>query len=730
MFRKTLNAIGYKIRIIAILQISFFYTLNAQKLSLEAIYKYPLFIPDIVEGINSLNDGIHYTRLINGSEIVKYNYEHGEKVEVLFTLDTTCHKKISEISEYTINRNENKILIAGEKQEIYRYSYLTDYYVYNLIDSSLIPVFTGEKQQSASLSPDGNYVAFVYKNDLYIRDFISDTLVRVTTDGLKNQIINGSPDWLYEEEFTLLTGFYWSDDSRKIAYYRFDESPVKEYNITLYDSLYPSAFSYKYPSAGEANSQVDIYVYHLLSGKHVKMIADRDSDMYIPRIKWLPTSDDICITSLNRRQNAVDLLLCNAETGISRSLYSEVNDRFLSEFSDDFVSFIDSGKQAIILSEKSGYMHMYRYNVDGSFVNQVTSGNWEVDEILGIDDYTQRIFYTSTEVSPLERQIYSIRFDGTEKTKITAQHGVHTAEFSKTFKYYILTSSDANTPFKVGLYNIQNELIRMLEENLFVSTLIKEFNFSEKKFFRFQNKTGDTLNAYYILPPNFRKNKKYPVLIYVYGGPESQFVMDQWEKSLAWFQLLAQHGYIIACADNRGTDGRGESFKKCIYLQLGNLETEDQIALAEYLKSQPYVDRNRIGIFGWSYGGYMSLLCLMKGNNIFKTAVAVAPVTDWRYYDSAYTERYMGTPRENAYGYDQSSLLMYVEQLQGKLLLIHGTGDDNVHIQNSMMLVKKMIEADKQFEVQFYPDQDHSISDGNSTYHLFKRATDFIFNSL
>jgi dipeptidyl-peptidase 4 len=719
-----------KVLALLIFQIGILNLILGQELSLEAIYKYPLFVPEMVEGIRSMNDGIHFTILENDSEIVKYSYQTGEREEVIFSILSDSTWNISEISEYQLSENESSILIGTEKESIYRYSYSTDYYAYQFSEQKLIRIFDSGKQQLASISPDGNKVAFVFENNLYTKNIETGELIQITDDGQKNSIINGAPDWVYEEEFTLLTGFLWSADSKKIAYYRFDESMVKDFTILKYDSINAKPYSYKYPVAGEANSKVDIYVYNLETSQHVKMITSHDSDYYVPVIEWLPTSDKISIVTLNRRQNRADVFISDIDSGKSHVLYEEENEEFISEFSEDFVSFIDSGRQALIMSEVSGYMHIYRYKTDGTLINQVTSGNWEVDEILGINEIDQLIYYTATELSPLERPVYSIGFDGKNKAKLTQKRGVHSADFSKTFDYFILTSSDANTPFEFTVYNKENEKIRVLESNGLITNLMKHFNFSDKEFFTFQNKQGDTLYGYKILPPRFKENKKYPMLVFVYGGPETQMVLDQWEKSLPWLQLMAHKGYIIACIDNRGSDGRGEAFKKCTYLHLGKYETEDQIAFVDYMISQGYVDRKRVGVFGWSYGGYMSLLCLIYGNNLFKVGVAVAPVTSWRFYDTVYTERFMRKPDENQEGYDEYSPLVNADKLEGKLFILHGTADDNVHINNSMVLINKLIEADKDFEMQFYPDRNHGISDTNATFHLFQRITDFIIDNL
>jgi dipeptidyl-peptidase-4 len=716
--------------VILTVQIIVSFYAHAQELTLESIYRYPMFHPNRVAGIHSMNDGIHYTVLENGSDIVKYSYETGKKEGVIFSINTLKNKYLTEISGYSFNEDETILLFASEQKSIYRYSYYSNYFVYDLLQARLISVFEDGKQQLATLSPNGLFVAFVYQNNLYIRNLKSGLITQITTDGIKNKIINGCPDWVYEEEFTLLTGYYWSPDSKKIAYYRFDETDVKEYTLTLYNGLYPELYTYKYPKAGEENARVDILEYDLVSGKIRNLTSGKDFDGYIPRIKWLPNSEQMCITHLNRLQNRADLEIYNVTSNDSQIFYTEEDKRYISELTDNFVTFIDSGRQALIMSEKSGFMHIYRYRINGSLINQVTSGRWEVDKLLGVDEPHRRIFYTSTEASPIERHIYSVGFDGTVKIQVTSGGGCQFADFSSTFNYYIVTSSDANTPYHVRLYNCDNQLIRELEDNNWVKENMKESDFVEKEFFSFMNPEGDTLYGYQILPPKFKKDKKYPVLVYVYGGPEAQMVLDQWDNRMAWFQLLAQKGYIVVCADNRGTDGRGAEFKKCTYLQLGKLETDDQIALARFMASKSYVDKSRIGIFGWSYGGYMSLLCLLKGNDVFKMGIAVAPVTSWRFYDTIYTERFMRTPQQNASGYDDNSPINYTNRLKGKLLLIHGTADDNVHLQNSMMLIRKLVEDNKQFEMQFYPDQNHNISGDNSTFHLYTCITDFILNDL
>jgi dipeptidyl-peptidase-4 len=459
------------------------------------------------------------------------------------------------------------------------------------------------------------------------------------------------------------------------------------------------------------------------------MNTGKQADRYIPRIKWLPDSKDLCILLLNRRQNRADFYIANTVSGSSRIFHTESDEKYLPEFSDNFISFPDT-TEALILSDKDGFQHIYRYSINGNLINQVTKGFWEVDEFLGYNASEQTIYYSSTEASPLQRQVYSISIDGANKQQLTHRKGVNRASFCKSFDYFILAHSNANTPHEVGIFDKTGKLVRKLTENIRVKQLKEEYGFTGKEFFQFQNRNGDTLHAYRILPPGFNKKNKYPVLIYTYGGPESQFVMDEWNNNIAWLQLLAQKNYIIVCFDNRGTDGRGAAFKKSTYLQLGKLETEDHIDLVKHLYTYKYIDKNRIGVFGWSYGGYMSLLCLTKAPDYFKMGVSVAPVTNWRFYDTIFTERYMRKPQENTEGYDLNSPNSYTNNLQGKLLLVHGMADDNVHLQNSAVLISNLINSNKQFEMQFYPNRNHSIYGGNTTYHLYERITDYIVENL
>ncbi len=703
---------------------------SSQCIKLEDVIASQKFKPKTINAIRSMNDGEHYTTLNKNTYIVKYKYSNGLPVDTIFSTKWTNIHKISYISEYQLSDDETKILITTNEESLYRHSFTADYYVYDIKSETCKALSNNGKQQLATFSPKSNKVAFVRDNNLFVCDLVLNAETQITSDGKHNEIINGAPDWVYEEEFSFSRGFEWSPDGSKLAYMRFDERRVKMYSIPLYDSLYPTISTYKYPKAGEENSIVSIHVYSFNSAKNTLMDVGDETDQYIPRIKWTSNSNSLCIIKLNRLQNRVDVLVNNATTGISTVLYSETNKCFISEISDNYINFLKDNKRFVLFSEKDGFMHLYLYSMDGKLINQITSGKFEIDELLAINEASSTIYYTSTESSPLERNVYSIKFDGSRKTKISTQQGTNSTEFSSKFNYYINKWSNANTPTKYTLHIAKCKLIRILEDNAELTAQLNIYNFAKKEFVKIPASEGTELNGYLLKPNNFDSTKQYPLLMYVYGGPQSQNVKNEYSLNDGWFQYLVQQGFIVACVDNRGTAARGEAFKKCTYLQLGKLETDDQITAARYFASQPFIDENRIGIFGWSYGGYMVSLCLTKSTHVFKIGIAVAPVTNWRFYDTVYTERFMRTPRENASGYDDNSPLNFANKLNGKFLLIHGSADDNVHLQNSMMFAENLIQANKQFEMAIYPDKNHGIYGGNTRMHLYKRITDFVLENL
>ena len=622
------------------------------------------------------------------------------------------------------------LLFATSKQAIYRHSFSAYYYMYNLTDSNITLLASEGMQRLATFSPDGNNVAYVYDNNLYYKDITKDINIQVTFDGKRNEIINGAPDWVYEEEFGFTKAFAWSPDSRKIAFYRFDESQVKQYNIILYDSIYPQLYKYKYPKAGEKNSLVSIHVYDIETGSVKTMDIGTNRDQYIQAIRWAMDPEVLCITKLNRLQNKLDILFADAGTGKSKSIYTEENKYFISEIPESHITFLEDNSGFILMSGADGFMHLYLYDMKGKLINRITKGNWMVDELAGVDYSKGLVYYISTEESPLQRHVYSVRLDGTGKKRMTKNHGNNRIIFSSDYEYYINNHSSANAPDSTTIHDISGKLLQVKENNSTLNENARYHGFVNREFIKIPVSEGLELNAWVLKPGNFDETKKYPVFFYVYGGPGSQEVIDEWDPGIAWYQMLVQKGYIVVCVDNRGTAGRGEEFGKCVYKQLGKLETEDLIRSAQYFANLPYVDKTRIGIFGASYGGYLTLMCLAKGAGLFKMGIAYAPVTDWRFYDTIYTERYMSTPQQNSKGYEESSVLNVAGMIMGDLLLIHGTADDNVHLQHTMALIEKLVQNDIKYDLLLYPGKNHSISGKSSGYNLYKNLSEYIYRNL
>lgn len=682
-----------------------------------------------ISGLESMNDGDHYTSIVSDN-IIKYSYKTGLPVDTLLSKSFLLKHRIASIESYAFNTNETRIIFATDEEPIYRHSFVADYYVYEIATRKLTPVSSNGKQQMASFSPVGNKVAFVRNNNIFISDMEKNVEYQVTTDGKRNEIINGMPDWVYEEEFTLKKAYEWSPDGNSIAYLRFDESEVKEFTIPMYDSLYPTPYTYKYPKAGEKNSKITVWVYNLDSRQTKQMDTGKETDQYIPRIKWTSNSNQLGIVRLNRLQNHVEVLSANAASGQTKIIFDETNKYFISEVSDNFVTFLPQEKGFVVFSERDGYSHLYLYSMSGKLLRQLTRGNFDVTALNGVDTTKGLIYYTSTEASSMDRDVYVVSIDGTKKQKISERKGTNEIEFSSNFMYYILTWSDANTPFKVTLHDISGKAIRTLEDNSRLERNLSRFFKTKKELISIPTSDGIMLNAYIIKPHDFDSTRTYPLFVYVYGGPQSQEVTNGWDSGAGWQHVLAQMGYIVVCADNRGTDGRGEAFRKATYMQLGKYETEDQLNVARYMSGFSYIDGQRIGMFGWSYGGYMTTLCMTKGNGLFKVGVAVAPVTNWRFYDTVYTERFMRTPQENPRGYDDNSPLNFANDLKGKILIIHGSADDNVHSQNTMMFTARLVEANKDFEMAIYTDKNHSIYGGPTRLQLYRKVTDFIVRNL
>jgi dipeptidyl-peptidase-4 len=710
--------------------------LSAQKknISIEDIWKTGTFRSNAVYGLVSMNDGAHYSTMEDG-KILRYEYAKISNPETIVTeKELEAITKNISIEYYQFSPDESKMLIATGTEYIYRHSTRENYFVFDRKAKTLTPVSGAEKQMYATFSPDGSKVGFVRGNNLFIKDLASGKETQVTTDGSHNNIINGATDWVHEEEFAFSVAYFWSPDSKKIAYYKFDESKVKEFAFNEFNNqLYPTEYKFKYPKAGEDNSVVTIHTYDLATASDKLMDIGKVVDQYIPRIKWTMDANILSIVRMNRHQNKLELLFNNASTGEAKVIYTENSDTYIDihEGQGDYVYFTKDKMNFIITTEVDGYNHIYRYDMNGKLVNQITKGNWDVVSLQGIDEKTKTVFYTASESTATEKDIYSVKLDGTGKKKISTEKGTHSPEFSTGMKYYINTYSAANTPPFIAIYDAAGKQIRVLENNEALVKKMAEFDMGKKELFLFKTSEGVELNAWMIKPSNFDAAKKYPVFLTFYGGPGSNKVNNAFDgRDYFWHQMLTEKGYIVMCVDNRGTMYRGKAFKTGTYKQLGKLEVADQIETAKYLGTLPYVDKSRIGTFGWSFGGYLSSLCITKGADYFKMAIAVAPVTNWRYYDNIYTERFMQLPQENASGYDDNSPINYVDKMKGKYLLIHGSADDNVHYQNTMEMINAMVNANKQFDLFIYPDKNHSIYGGNTRLHLYYKMTDFILNNL
>ena len=744
-----------------------------KNITLEDIWTKRTFAAKGIGGIRSMADGEHYLSMTR-TGIAKYSYLTGEKVEDICLFNNPDVQKkaapLPRFESYAMSADEQKILLSSGFEPLYRHSGVSDYYIYNVKDKTFTKISNNGKQRLTTLSPDGTKVAFVRDNNLYWMDLATHEEHAITIDGKVNEIINGTTDWVYEEEFAITQGFQWSPDSKKIAYMRFDESKVKEYNMQMWGALYPEDYKYKYPKAGEDNSKVELRIYKLESGKtQYPQLGGKENAVgttysegweYLPRFQWA-NDNTLAMMRMNRLQNHMQILTINTDKDgcePDATIYEE-QDKAYVEVPDTW-QFITVGKgkkaqqQMLITSERDGYRHIYLYDMQGNLVKQVTSGEWEVCDVPGVDVKNQRLYYTSREHGAINKSLFVIGFNGKNKKCLNHSfglkrdvynrvvepkqeayaYGTYNATFSNGCKYYICIHSDATHPNTYTLHDANGKFIKTLEDNHELGhKIFAEYEAYRKEFRTFTTSTGVKLNYYTIMPKNFDLNKRYPVLIYVYGGPGNQQVTNSYGGSdYFWYHMLAEKGYVVFCFDGRGTGGRGADFKKQTYGDLGRMECEDAIEAARWLGQQSWVDPDRIGIWGWSFGGYLSTLALLKGNDVFKMAIAVAPVMNWRYYDNIYTERFLGLPKDNAKGYDDNSPLNFADRLQGNYLLIHGTGDDNVHFQNSAEMVEKLENAGKQFEFRIYPNKNHSIYDatGNTRLNLYQLMTDFILRKL
>ena len=731
--------------LLLVLQVTGFPQTEKRSITLEDIYKNRKFSSKGVPRLQSMNDGEHYVQLKKDS-LNLYDYATGKYSSTLVTAKQLIPAGDTvpiEMSSFEFSADETKILFATDDEAIYRRSSKASYFVYDLKTGKLFPLSKNGKQRLATFSPDGSRVAFVRDNNLFIRDLtlglqpsggIPDTREmaaekQVTADGKVNEIIYGATDWVYEEEFEFSKAFAWSPDGKKIAFYRFDESKVKEYQLTYYGDLYPEQYKYKYPKAGEDNSVIGIFLYDLANQMTTPVDIGKETDIYIPRIKWTEDPGILALYRMNRHQDKLELMLADAATGSTKVIYTEQNKYYIDI--NDHWHFLKNNAGFLLTSEQDGFRHIYLYDMTGKLVRQLTKGKWEVLDVLGVDEKNGLVYYSATTTSPMDKDIRSVGLDGKNDTRLNTRPGSNSFDFSKTFAYYTGKWSDINTPSYNAVYKAGGAEVRLLQDNAKLKETMTAYQFGKAEFFSFKTADGLELNGWMLKPPDFDPAKKYPVLFTIYGGPGSQSVNNSWGTVNAWHQVWAQRGIIVVSVDNRGTGGRGEEFKKCTYLQLGKFETTDQVEAAKYLGTLGYVDKARIGMWGWSFGGYLTLSCLTKGADYFSFGIAVAPVTNWKYYDNIYTERYMRTPKENNAGYEDNSPVNHAAKLKGKLLMICGMADDNVHPQNSYDMVTALVAADKQFESQFYPNSNHGIYTGkNTSWHLYKRMTDFIMEKL
>lgn len=708
----------------------------------------PLTLKDVVTGtfraeniygvIPIPGDGEHYSQMnAEGTQIIKYSFKTGQQVEVLFDATTARECPFKHFDSYSFSPDGSMLLIATETTPIYRRSYTAVHYLYSLkrnlegkINNVVEKLSDGGPQQVPVFSPDGSMIAFVRDNNIFlVKRYFGNSESQVTKDGERNKVIYGTPDWVYEEEFSYNRALEFSADSKMLAFVRWDESQVKSYSFPVFAGdkphiaayeKYPGTYEYKYPKTGEANSKVSVHTFDIKSRVIRKIDVPVDEDGYIPRIRFTRDPEKLAIMTLNRHQNRLDLYMANPRSTVCKLVLRDESDKYIKENVFDQIRFYDD--HFSFVSERSGYNHLYWYSLSGSLVKQVTSGPFEVKEFLGYDPQEGSFYYTSNEESPLRTAVYKTDRKG-KKLKLSTQQGTNSAQFSTDMKYYLNRYTSLDTPMVITLNNNRGQVLTTLVDNQKLRNLLAEYNLPKKEFFSFTTTDGTRLNGWMMKPTDFSPSKKYPALQYQYSGPGSQEVTDAF--GISWETFMAAQGYIVVCVDGRGTGGRGADFEKCTYLNLGVKEARDQVETALYLGSLPYVDKNRIGIWGWSFGGYMTIMSMSEGTPVFKAGVAVAAVTDWNYYDTVYGERFMRTPQENAEGYKASSAFTRADKLHGRLLLVHGLADDNVHYQNCAEYAEHLVQLGKQFDMQVYTNRNHSIFGGNTRMHLYTRLTEF-----
>ncbi|MDR0796122.1 MAG: DPP IV N-terminal domain-containing protein [Tannerella sp.] len=679
--------------------------------------------------LRSMPDGEHYTQMNRERNmVVRYAYRTGNPVDTLFNARTARDCTFETFDDYMISSTGFRMLILRGRESIYRRSFKTETFDYDVRRNMVKPLTeTGKKVMIPTFSPDGRMCAYVIENNIWLKKFDFDTEIQVTKDGAPNQIIYGATDWVYEEEFSVTNLMSWSSDSEYLAYVRFDETQVPEYTMQIYgDGLYPEYYNFKYPKAGYPNSVISLHSYCIETRDTKLLNVPVDKDGYIPRIAFTFDPEQLAVMTLNRHHSIFNLYYVNPKSGVSRLILKDENKRYVDS---DWINALQFAKNSFLyVSEKDGYAHIYQYTSTGVQQRRVTQGNWDVTNLIGLDEATNTVYYESAEESPLRRSVYKVDGKGI-KTRLSTETGTNSATFSANYAYYINRFTNVNTPLNISLCETKTgKTLRTLQDNAALKTTLGGFAYKDKEFLKLQTASGYELNAWIVKPANFDASKKYPVMIFQYSGPNSQSVTDRFE--VGWEQYLATNGIICVGVDGRGTGARGEEFRKCTYLKMGELEAKDLVEAAQALTQFAYIDGKRLGIWGWSFGGYSTLMSMSMGNGTFKAGIAVASVTDWRYYDTVYTERFMRTPQENANGYNTTSPIQLAKNLQGKLLLIHGTADDNVHFKQSLDYAEALVQAGKQFDMHIYRDRDHGISGGNTRLHLYTKMSFFLMDNL
>ena len=699
------------------------------------------FAGEALTRVEPMADGETYAQISkDGKQVVKYSFKTGKQVGVIFDANAVRGANIGSIDGYVMSPDGRRMLIQTHTKRIYRRSFTAEYYIYTLGNSSVVPLSDGGPQQTPIFSPDGNQIAFVRDNNIFLVKLLYDNAEsQVTKDGKRNEVINGIPDWVNEEEFATNSSMVFTADSKQICWIRYDESAVKEYSMQMFKGSnpsmdeyadYPGFYSYKYPVAGGENSKVAVYSYDIKSRQTRKMQLPLDADGYIPRIKMTSDPTKVAIFTLNRHQDNLSIYMANPLSTVCQLVIQDKVDKYFKEEAMANIKITD--RHILMPSDRDGYMHLYLYTLGGQLKRRVTRGNYEVTDVYGYDEATGDVYYAANELGPQDKQVYVAHQNG-KTERLTAREGYNSATFSAGYKYFINTWSDINTPVVYTLNNNSGKVLSTLVDNKGLKEKLAAYDLGTRELFSFTTSEGVKLNGWMFKPAGFDASRRYPVIMYQYGGPGNQQVLNSWNIGMCGQgalleQYMAQQGYIVVCVDGRGTGGRGAEFEKCTYLRLGELEAKDQVETALWLGSQPYVDKNRIGIWGWSYGGWNTLMSMSEGRPVFRAGVAVAPPTSWRYYDTVYSERYMRTPKENPSGYDEVNPMARVDKLSGALLICHGLADDNVHFQNTAEYTEALVQADKDYKENIYTNRNHSIYGGNTRNHLFRQIVNF-FNA-